>query len=175
MYTREELSKMTNLSVGPRLCATINKIVDKDEQITVKELLDLRARLTGKNLTFIDFLLYEAVSLASELDIVEEERKAANERAASLHQNVIVTKFKIYDEVYFAHKTNGFTPIGKGHIDEISITNTNNVTYRVTYGCTNCFALLSDDYIFESKEKLLEYIAKRDSILPNENQIEEDI
>ena len=171
MYTQEELSKMTNLSVGPRLCATINKIVDKDEQITVKELLDLRARLTGKNLTFIDFLLYEAVSLASELDIVEEERKAANERAASLHQNVIVTKFKIYDEVYFAHKTNDFTIIGKGHIEEIYITNTNNVTYR----CTNCFALLSDDYIFESKGKLLEYIAKKDSILSNENPIEEDI
>lgn len=160
MYTREELSKMTNLSVGHRLCATINKIVDKNKQITAKELLDLRARLTGNNLAFIDFVLYEAVSLASLLDIAEEERKAANERAASLHQNVIVTKFKIYDEVYFAHKTNDYITIGKGHIDEIYITNTNNVTYR----CTGCFGLLSDDYIFESKEKLLEYIAKEDSI-----------
>lgn len=171
MYTQEELSKMTNLSVGPLLCATINKIVDKNKQITAKELLDLRARLTGNNLTFIDFILYETVSLASMLDIVEEERKAANEQAAYLHQNVIVTKFKIYDEVYFAYKINGFITIGKGHIEEIKITNTNDITYR----CTGCFALLSGDYIFESKEKLLEYIAKKDSILPNENLIEEDI
>ena len=29
--------------------------------------------------------------------------------------------------------------------------------------------------LFDSKEKLLEYIAKKDSILPNENLIEEDI
>ena len=171
MYTREELSKMTNLSVGPHLCATINKIVDNNKHITAKELLDLRAHLTVNNLAFIDFVLYEAVSLASELDIVEEERKAANERAASLHQNMIVTKFKIYDEVYFAYKTNGFITIGKGHIEEIHITNTNNVTYR----CSGCFALLSGDYIFESKEKLLEYIAKKDSILQNENLIEKDI
>lgn len=171
MYTQEELSKMTNLSVGPRLCATINKIVDKNKQITAKELLDLRARLTSNNLAFIDFVLYEAVSLASELDIVEEERKAANESAASLHQNVIVTKFKIYDEVYFAYKTNGFITIGKGHIEEIHITNTNNVTYR----CTGWLPFLSENYIFKNKEKLLEYIAKRDLILPNENLIDADI
>ena len=172
MYTREELSKMTNLSVGPHLCLIINKIVDKNKHITAKELLDLRARHTGKNLDFIDFVIYAAVSFASLLDIVEEERKAANERAASLHQNVIVTKFKIWDEVYFAYKTNdGLIKIVKGHINEICITNTNDVTYR----CTGCFAFLSDQFIFENKEKALEYIAKRDSVLPNENLIEEDI
>lgn len=96
MYTQEELSKMTNLSVGPRLCATINKIVDKDEQITVKELLDLRARNTGKHLaTLFDFILYEVLSLASELDIVEEEREAVFGQAAYYHHNIIAPKLKV--------------------------------------------------------------------------------
>ena len=31
MYTREELSNMTNLSVGPNLCFIINKIVEKKQ------------------------------------------------------------------------------------------------------------------------------------------------
>lgn len=172
MYTREELSKMTNLSVGPNLCFIINKIVEKNKQITAKELLDLRTRYTGNNLAFIDFVLYAVVSLASLLDIAEEERKAMRERAAYLHQNVIVTKFKIYDEVYYAYKTNdGLIKTAKGHIDAIAITNTNDVTYR----CTGWLDFLSENYIFENKEKLLEYIAKKDSILPNENLIEEDI
>lgn len=172
MYTREELSKMTNLSVGPNLCFIINKIVEKNKQITAKELLDLRTLYTGNNLAFIDFVLYAAVSLASLLDIAEVERKAIRERAAYLHQNVIITKYKIDDEVYFAYKTNdGLIKICKGHIEEITITNDNNVTYR----CTGCFGFLTDKYIFDSKEKLLEYIAKKDSILPNENLIEEDI
>ena len=98
MYTQEELSKMTNLSVGPRLCATINKIVDKDEQITVKELLDLRAHNTGNNIaTLFDFILYEVLSLASELDIVEEEREAVFGQAAYYHHNMIASKCKVYE------------------------------------------------------------------------------
>ena len=170
MYTREELSKMTNLSVGPHLCLIINKIVDKNKQITAKELLDLRTRYTGNNLAFIDFVLYAAVSLASLLDIAEEERKAMRERAARLHQNVIITKYKIYDEVYFVYKTkDGLIKIAKGHIDEIIITNTNQVTYR----CTGCFTFLSDEHIFENKEDALKYIKEKDAIIPNE--LEEDM
>ena len=96
MYTQEELSKMTNLSVGPRLCETINKIVDKDEQITVKELLDLRARNTGNHIaTLFDFILYEVLSLASELDIVEKEREAVFGQAAYYRHNMIESKCKV--------------------------------------------------------------------------------
>ena len=155
MYTQEELSKMTNLSVGPCFCETVNKIIDKDEQIRVNKLLNLQSRNTGKHLSTFDFVLYEALTLASKLDIVEEERQAANERAAYLLHNSIVPKYKIGDKVYLISKTDDDqVEVAERFIEEIQITDINTVMYR----CKGCFVFYSEHRLLENEKKVLQYL-----------------